>query len=125
MYFTLKRSDLLYFESNKSGQHPPQKIKPKGIIDLTRSDLYPIDASLHGRSNCFQLVVVNQHQSSQVHVLHCENEAEFDNWRKCLRLHCANTSEAAALEQMRQNPRCVRDLSVTVSRFVGNVCLNK
>lgn len=115
MYFILKRSDLLYFECSKSGQYG-QKIKPKGIIDLSRTDFYPVDPSLHGRSNCFQLVVVNQHQSSQVHVLYCESDDDTDMWRKHLRLYCTNTHEAAEVEQKRQQPRCVRDLYVTVRK---------
>lgn len=34
-----------------------QRSKPKGLIDLSYSSLYPVHDSFFGRPNCFQLVV--------------------------------------------------------------------
>eukprot|EP00117_Sycon_ciliatum_P018853 scpid62046/ scgid4063/ Ras GTPase-activating protein 1; Ras p21 protein activator; p120GAP len=80
-YFSLKVSErhLLFFESDKSSH-------PKGLIDLNFCNLYNVHESLHGRSNCFQLVIRSFAEVSSF-FLCCQSPEDKENCSSWLRCH--------------------------------------
>eukprot|EP00037_Helgoeca_nana_P030143 m.369383 g.369383 ORF g.369383 m.369383 type:complete len:953 (-) comp28121_c0_seq1:13326-16184(-) len=64
---------LEYFESEDA-------FKPKGIVDLASSAVYPLHVSYFGRPNCFQIIV----QSSVIY-LNCDTDLECRDWVDALR----------------------------------------
>eukprot|EP00117_Sycon_ciliatum_P015030 scpid53072/ scgid4063/ Ras GTPase-activating protein 1; Ras p21 protein activator; p120GAP len=83
-YFSLKVSErhLLFFESDKSSH-------PKGLIDLNFCNLYNVHESLHGRSNCFQLVIRSFAEVSSF-FLCCQSPEDKEEWMTVLEPLCLN-----------------------------------
>ncbi|XP_013409478.1 ras GTPase-activating protein 1-like [Lingula anatina] len=88
MHFVLNgtKQQLYFFENDK-------RSKPKGLIDLHSSSLYPVRDSLFGRPSCFQLVVRALNEFL-VHYLCAENADAAREWVQALKLYCINTTPA-------------------------------
>ncbi|XP_023933304.1 ras GTPase-activating protein 1 [Lingula anatina] len=95
MHFVLNGTEhqLYFFENDK-------RSKPKGLIDLSYSSLYPVHDSLFGRPSCFQLVVRALNHFS-VHYLCAENADTAQEWVQALKPYCINTTPAkSSLRQL-------------------------
>lgn len=104
LYFALLggRKRLFYFENDTA-------VKPKGIIDLASSYVYPLDASFFGRPNCFQVLV----NGNAVYL--CANtEAEASEWVQALLPYTAGSGIAPAVRDSQQQ-HTVKSLQLTVS----------
>ncbi|XP_034325355.1 ras GTPase-activating protein 1 isoform X2 [Magallana gigas] len=100
MFFVLLGDDkqLCYLENDK-------RSRPKGLIDLSYSSLYPVHDSFFGRPNCFQLIT-NSFNHSQIYYLCAENIDLAQNWIQRLRPYCVNTAPVSqqrlsALKELR------------------------
>ncbi|XP_064608385.1 LOW QUALITY PROTEIN: ras GTPase-activating protein 1-like [Liolophura sinensis] len=100
-FFVLNGTELqLYFFENE------KRSKPKGLIDLSYSSLYPVHDSLFGRPNCFQLVM-NGLNTYSVYYLCAENADIAQDWVHSLKPYCQNTqakkhpSISSALKEQR------------------------
>lgn len=104
LYFALMgdRRRLFYFETETA-------VRPKGIIDLASSYVYPLDDSFFGRPNCFQLVV----NGNAVYL--CANtEVEASDWVQALLPYAAGSGVAPAVADNRLQ-HTVKSLQLTVS----------
>ncbi|XP_013087831.2 ras GTPase-activating protein 1-like [Biomphalaria glabrata] len=85
-YFVLNGTDkyLYYFENDK-------KSKPKGIIDLSYSALYPVHDSLFGRANCFQIVSNYDNINEQICYVCADSSDLTQKWIQFLKPYCDNS----------------------------------
>ncbi|XP_059172622.1 ras GTPase-activating protein 1-like [Physella acuta] len=85
-YFVLNGTDkyLYYFENDK-------KSKPKGIIDLNYSALYPVHDSLFGRPNCFQIVSNYDNNTEQICYVCADSVDLAQKWIQVLKPYCDNS----------------------------------
>ncbi|CAL1535836.1 unnamed protein product [Lymnaea stagnalis] len=85
-YFVLNGTDkyLYYFENEK-------KSKPKGIIDLSYSALYPVHDSLFGRPNCFQIVSNYDNNNEQICYVCADSVDLAQKWIQFLKPYCDNS----------------------------------
>ncbi|KAH9524517.1 Ras GTPase-activating protein 1 [Bulinus truncatus] len=81
---------LYYFENEK-------KSKPKGIIDLSYSALYPVHDSLFGRPNCFQIVSNYENINEQICYVCAENTDLAQKWIQFLKPYCDNSRNIKSL----------------------------
>ncbi|XP_064618499.1 ras GTPase-activating protein 1-like isoform X2 [Lineus longissimus] len=88
MYFILNGTEqqIYFFESVK-------RSRPKSLIDLNYTSLYPVHESFFGRPHCFQLVVraLNHHESP--HYLCADSSDEAAEFIQALRPFCVNTQQ--------------------------------
>ncbi|KAK2180889.1 hypothetical protein NP493_422g02005 [Ridgeia piscesae] len=84
MYFVLNGTEqqLYYFDNQK-------RSKPKGLIDLSYSSLYPVHDSFFGRPNCFQLILRALNQVS-VYYICADNSDQAQEWTQALKPYCTN-----------------------------------
>lgn len=85
-YFVLNQTELLlyYFEN-------PKRSKPKNLIDLNYSVLYPVNYSLFSKSNVFQLILRGLNQSDAqyyYYYLKADNQQLALNWINKLKPLC-------------------------------------
>ncbi|XP_005103165.1 ras GTPase-activating protein 1 [Aplysia californica] len=85
-YFVLNGTEkyLYYFENEK-------KSKPKGIIDLGYSALYPVHSSLFGRPNCFQIVSNYDNNNEQICYVCADSSDLAQKWIQFLKPYCENS----------------------------------
>jgi len=85
MYFVLNGTEqqLYYFDNEK-------RSKPKGLIDLSYSAIYPVHDSLFGRSNCIQLILRALNQVSAYYIC-ADNSDLAQEWIQKLKPFCTNT----------------------------------
>ncbi|ELT91839.1 hypothetical protein CAPTEDRAFT_152841, partial [Capitella teleta] len=85
MYFVLNGTEqqLYYFENQK-------RSKPKGLIDLSYSSIYPVHDSFFGRPNCFQLVLRALNQVSVSYICAVTSD-QAQEWIQDLKPYCTNT----------------------------------
>ncbi|XP_074650781.1 ras GTPase-activating protein 1-like isoform X2 [Tubulanus polymorphus] len=84
-YFMLNKTDqqLYFFESVK-------RSRPKGLIDLSYTSMYPVHDSFFERPNCFQLLMRGLNHVSQYYLF--ADNADFANdWIQALKPFCVNT----------------------------------
>ncbi|KAK3098387.1 hypothetical protein FSP39_019002 [Pinctada imbricata] len=86
MYFVLLGNDrqLCFLENEK-------RSRPKGMIDMSFSSLYPVHDSFFGRPNCFQLIT-NAYNHFQIYYLCAENGDLAQKWLQALKPYCVNTT---------------------------------
>jgi Ras GTPase-activating protein 1 len=85
LYFVLNGTEqqLYYFDNQK-------RSKPKGLIDLSYSSLYPVHDSLFGRPNCFQIVLRALNQVAMYYI--CADNPDLAlEWMQALKPYCQNT----------------------------------
>ena len=82
-FFVLDSRDqsLCYFENER-------RIKPKGVIDLTSTSLYPLHESLFDRGNAFQLAERTIPCLSTFYYLSAESSESAKNWIQALKSVC-------------------------------------
>ncbi|KAL3867273.1 hypothetical protein ACJMK2_044487 [Sinanodonta woodiana] len=107
LYFILNGTnrELCFFENEK-------RSKPKGLIDLNYSDLYPVHDSYFGRPNCFQLVT-NALQHYQIYYLCADSDDLAAKWVNCLKQHCVNT-QYARIQQRSSVLKELRSLNIEI-----------
>uniref|UniRef100_A0A0L8H737 Ras GTPase-activating protein 1 n=1 Tax=Octopus bimaculoides TaxID=37653 RepID=A0A0L8H737_OCTBM len=84
MYFILNGTErqLRYFENER-------RSKPKGMIDLAFSSIYPVHDSFFGRPNCFQLII-NAYNHMSVNYLCADSTDKAQHWIQSLKPYCVN-----------------------------------
>ncbi|CAG5122423.1 unnamed protein product [Candidula unifasciata] len=85
-YFVLNGTEkyLYYIENDK-------KSKPKGIIDLSYSALYPVHDSLFGRPYCFQIVSNYDNNNEQICYVCADSSDLAHKWIQFLKPYCDNS----------------------------------
>lgn len=86
MYFVLNGTEqqLYYFDNQK-------RSKPKGLIDLNYSSLYPVHDSLFGRPNCFQIILRALNNQVSAYYICADNSDQVQEWIQALKPYCTNT----------------------------------
>lgn len=86
MYFVLNGTEqqLYYFDNQK-------RSKPKGLIDLNYSSLYPVHDSLFGRPNCFQIILRAMNNQVSAYYICADNSDQVQEWIQALKPYCINT----------------------------------
>lgn len=116
MYFILNGTErqLRFFENEK-------RSKPKGMIDLAFSSLYPVHDSFFGRPNCFQLIIKAYNHIS-VNYLCADSADKAQHWIQSLKPYCVNIQPpkthhlSVALKELR---------SLSIEIFDGRELPNK
>ncbi|XP_052099193.1 ras GTPase-activating protein 1-like [Mytilus californianus] len=109
MFFVLIGSEkqLCYLENEK-------RSRPKGLIDLNFSSLYPVHDSFFGRPNCFQLITnANPYNHFQLYYLCAENGDDAQRWLKVLKPYCVNTQPIKS-QTMARRLKELRTLTVEI-----------
>ncbi|CAG2246074.1 RASA1 [Mytilus edulis] len=109
MFFVLIGSEkqLCYLENEK-------RSRPKGLIDLNFSSLYPVHDSFFGRPNCFQLITnANPYNHFQLYYLCAENGDDAQRWLKVLKPYCVNTQPIKS-QAMARRLKELRTLTVEI-----------
>ncbi|KAK3701433.1 hypothetical protein RRG08_015853 [Elysia crispata] len=90
-YFVLNGTEkyLYYFENAK-------KSKPKGMIDLSYSALYPVHDSLFGRPYCFQIVSSYDNNNEQICYVCADSTDLAQKWKQFLKPYCDNSKPPKA-----------------------------
>ncbi|KAK7492633.1 hypothetical protein BaRGS_00016112 [Batillaria attramentaria] len=104
-YFVLNGTEnILYFFENE------KRSKPKGLIELNYTSIYPVHDSLFGRPNCFLLAAVYDNNSKTLSYINAESSEVIRRWVHFLKSSCVNTSGAPPGRGLRS----LHSLSVTV-----------
>ncbi|KAL8563555.1 hypothetical protein ACOMHN_060871 [Nucella lapillus] len=104
-YFVLNGTEnMLYFFENE------KRSKPKGLVELSYTSIYPIHDSLFGRPNCFLLVSTYNNQNKTLSYINAESSEVIRRWVHILKDSCTNTSGAVPKKGLRS----LHSLSVTV-----------
>ncbi|XP_076443695.1 ras GTPase-activating protein 1-like isoform X2 [Babylonia areolata] len=104
-YFVLNGTEnMLYFFENE------KRSKPKGLVELNYTSIYPIHDSLFGRPNCFLLVSTYDNQNKTLSYINAESSEVIRRWVHILKDSCTNTSGAVPKKGLRS----LHSLSVTV-----------
>ncbi|XP_076465409.1 ras GTPase-activating protein 1-like [Babylonia areolata] len=104
-YFVLNGTEnmLYYFENEK-------RSKPKGLVELNYTSIYPVHDSWFGRPNCYLLVSMYDNQSKTTSFITAESSEVVRRWVHILKVSCVNTSGAPPGKGLRS----LHSLSVTV-----------
>ncbi|PVD19798.1 hypothetical protein C0Q70_20289 [Pomacea canaliculata] len=103
-YFVLNGTEkILYFFENE------KRSKPKGLIELEHTSVYPVHDSLFGRPNCF-LLVSTYDNSKTTSYIGAESSEVIRRWVHILKSACSNMLAAMPAKGL----RALHSLSVTV-----------
>ncbi|KAK7116060.1 ras GTPase-activating protein 1-like [Littorina saxatilis] len=104
-YFVLNGTEnMLYFFENE------KRSKPKGLVELNYTAIYPVHDSLFGRPNCFLLVSLYDNQNKTICYINAESSEVIRRWVHILKASCTNTSGAPPGKGLRS----LHSLSVTI-----------
>ncbi|XP_041369267.1 ras GTPase-activating protein 1-like [Gigantopelta aegis] len=109
-YFVLNGSErLLYFFENE------RRSRPKGLIELSYSALYPVHDSFFSRPNCFQIVSNFNNNQVQVCYLSADNPDTVQKWIQSVKPYIGA-----------DNDSCLKEFhSVTINVFEAHQLPNK
>ncbi|GAB1609426.1 ras GTPase-activating protein 1-like [Argonauta hians] len=116
MYFILNGTErqLRYFENER-------RSKPKGMIDLAFSSIYPVHDSFFGRPNCFQLII-NAYNHMSVNYLCADTTDKAQHWIQSLKPYCVNIQTPKS-NHLSEALKELRSLSIEI--FDGRDLPNK
>ncbi|KAL8575409.1 hypothetical protein ACOMHN_000025 [Nucella lapillus] len=104
-YFVLNGTEsMLYFFENE------KRSKPKGLVELGYTSIYPVHDSWFGRPNCYLLVSTYDNQSKTTSYITAESSEVVRRWVHILKVSCVNTTGAPPGKGLRS----LHSLSVTV-----------
>lgn len=98
MFFVLNETEqqLFYFDNER-------RSKPKGLINLNNTSLYPVHDSLFGRPNVFLLVSKELNQTSLYYL--CSDTTDIaQEWTQKLRAHCTLSQPPQQNTEHKANP---------------------